>query len=278
MSTKKSARPVRLCTPPPDPFLETGTIEHAQNVGVPLRIAVVTNKRWNIPATGTLTLGVRFLDTANQDLKNKILAHMNAWYDKGCAIRFAESQQNAVVRIARTPGGGYWSYLGTDVLSISASQPTMNLDSFSLSTPDREYNRVVRHEVGHTLGSPHEHMRPALVAKLDPNKTIAYFQQTQGWSPTVTRQQVLTPLNEATLMGTPVDEDSVMCYQLPGQITRDGQPIRGGLDINDSDARFMNQMYPGPSTPMPPPPPPVTVLTIDPVAKKVKLPPDWSLG
>ena len=277
---KSPARPVRCCIPPPEPWMEGQALQAAKAMGAPVgiqRIAVVINKRWNVPASGSLTLGVRFLDTANAELKAKILTHMNAWYDKGVAVKFAESVQNAVIRIARTAGSGYWSYLGTDILSIPAAQPTMNLDSFSLSTPDREYARVVRHETGHTLGCPHEHMRPALVSKLDRAKTIAYFQQTQGWSPQETTQQVLTPLNEQSLMGTPVDEDSVMCYQLPGQITISGLPIKGGLDINDSDAAFMASVYRKPGTP-PTPPPAVTKLVIDPVAKKVTIPPDWTVG
>jgi hypothetical protein len=261
--------------------MEGQALQAARALGAPVgvqRIAVVINKRWNVPASGTLTLGVRFLDTANADLKAKILAHMNAWYDRGVAVKFVESVQNAAVRIARTAGGGYWSYLGTDILAIPATQPTMNLDSFTLSTPDREYARVVRHEVGHTLGCPHEHMRAALVGKLDRAKTIAYFQQTQGWSAQETQQQVLTPLNEQSLMGTPVDADSVMTYQLPGQITISGLPIKGGLDINDSDAAFMSSVYPKPGTPPTPPPAAATKLTIDPAAKKVTLPPDWTVG
>ena len=35
-----------------------------------------------------------------------------------------------------------------------------------------------------------------------------------------------------------------MCYQLPAEITKDGQPIHGGLDINDSDGRFAGIVYP----------------------------------
>ena len=31
----------------------------------------------------------------------------------------------------------------------------------------------------------------------------------------------------------------VMCYQLPGTITKDGKPIIGGLDIDTSDFTFM---------------------------------------
>jgi hypothetical protein len=57
-------------------------------------------------------------------------------------------------------------------------------------------------------------------------------------------QQVLTPLSEDSIMGTPPDQDSIMCYQLPGSITRDGQPIRGGSDINATDHAFAGDIYP----------------------------------
>ena len=57
-------------------------------------------------------------------------------------------------------------------------------------------------------------------------------------------QQVLTPLDERTLMATPADQTSIMCYQLPGSITRDGRPIIGGSDINQSDYNFVGQIYP----------------------------------
>ena len=113
-----------------------------------------------------------------------------------------------------------------------------------MNTPENEYKRVVRHETGHTLGFPHEHMRAALVAKIDPQKAYPYFLQRYGWSKTMVDQQVLTPLSQGSFMGTPADQDSIMCYQLPGSITRDGRPIRGGLDINASDYQFASEVYP----------------------------------
>ena len=54
----------------------------------------------------------------------------------------------------------------------------------------------------------------------------------------------MTPLDESTLMGTPADQDSIMCYQLPGIITKDGQPIIGGADIDETDYAFAGQIYP----------------------------------
>ena len=205
----------------------------------PQRIAVLTSKYWG-PAVRRLT--VSFMEPTTTALRDKILNHMNAWATR-CGISFVSTQGTGQVRISRG-GGGYWSYVGTDILLIPKDQPTMNLQEFSLDTSDREYRRVVRHETGHTLGAPHEHMRRALVARIDRDKAYDYFWRTQRWDRRTVDAQVLTPLNEASIMATPADQDSIMCYQLPGSITKNGKPIRGGLDINETDYAFVAKLYP----------------------------------
>jgi hypothetical protein len=123
----------------------------------------------------------------------------------------------------------------------------MNLDSFTMDTPESEYRRVVRHETGHTMGFPHEHMRQELVDLIDKNRAIEYFGRTQGWNAEEVRRQVLTPLEESSLLGTPhADPNSIMCYQIPGEITLNGEPILGGSDINAWDYRFVATIYPKP--------------------------------
>jgi hypothetical protein len=48
--------------------------------------------------------------------------------------------------------------------------------------------------------------------------------------------QVLTPLAKRSIMGTTeADPDSIMCYQLPGEIMKDGKAGPGGDDINEQD-------------------------------------------
>ncbi|MDE1177328.1 MAG: M12 family metallopeptidase [Edaphobacter sp.] len=216
-------------------------------VPTPERIAVVTTKYWGIKGV-KLTVG--FMDNAPTDLQKHLLLHMNAWA-KTANVSFVPSKTDPQVRIARTGGadGGYWSYVGTDILHIPKKQQTMNLEAFTMNTPESEFHRVVRHETGHTLGFPHEHMRRALVAKIDPEKAIAYFMQTQGWSEEEVRQQVLTPIEESTLRGTRVDAKSIMCYQIPGSLTKNGQPIVGGLDIDATDYAFAGDIYPKAKTP-----------------------------
>lgn len=222
----------------------------------PMRIAVLTQKFWH---GGKVSLSVGFLSAVAQTIATKILSHMNAW-GKTANVEFhlGASARASQVRIAFA-ASGYWSYLGTDILSIPANKPTMNLQGFDQPMPESEYFRVVRHETGHTLGSPHEHSRQEIVSLLDPAKTLAYFERTQGWSAQEIQDQILTPIPESVLTATPhADQTSIMAYQFPGACTKSGQPIIGGSDINPQDAAFMGSIYPLTVTPPVPPPPPPT--------------------
>jgi len=211
-------------------------------VATPERIAVLVQKYWGVQGV-RLTVG--FMDNPPTDLRKRLLLHMNAWA-KTANTTFVETKTDPQVRIAREGGadGGYWSYLGTDILHIPRNKQTMNLEAFTMQNPESEFHRVVRHETGHTLGFPHEHMRRALVNKIDEQKAIAYFERTQGWSEAEVRAQVLTPIEESSLRGTKPDPKSIMCYQISGDITKDGKPIIGGLDIDASDYAFAAQIYP----------------------------------
>jgi hypothetical protein len=212
----------------------------------PLELAVMTTKYWG--AKG-VDLSVSFLDNPSKPLRDRILSHMTAWA-KTANVRFRYTTGHGQVRIARAQNDGYWSYVGTDILSIPLNQQTLNLDSFSMDTPESEFVRVVRHEAGHTLGFPHEHMRKELVDLIDRQKAIAFFGQTQGWTPKEVEFQVLTPLSKGSLIATDhADPKSIMCYQIPGSITKNGKPIVGGADIVATDREFIARIYPPPRKP-----------------------------
>src|SRR5215207_9767049 len=95
----------------------------------PEHLAASTRKYWG---PGGVRLTVAFLDNPPADLRARILLHMNAWA-KTANVQFVQTATNPQVRIARTRGDGYWSYLGTDILQIPSDQPTMNLDSFTMA-------------------------------------------------------------------------------------------------------------------------------------------------
>jgi hypothetical protein len=238
--------------------------------GGPKRIAVLVGRKW--PASG-VRLSVSFMDTPPQELRARILEHMNAW-GKTANVVFSETQGAGEVRIARLDSpadmAGYWSYMGTEILEVDPSEPTLNLEGFTMKTRDAEFRRVVRHEAGHTLGFEHEHMRSDIVRKIDRKKAYAYFDRTEGWTPAEVDQQVLTPLAKKSIMGTTESDPlSIMCYQLPAQIMKTRKPIPGGTDINPKDAGFAAALYPKPAaslaakTPSPAAPlsPPAAALT-----------------
>ena len=210
----------------------------------PLSITLMVSKYWG---RAQRQLTVSFIEQPESELRARILSHMNIWSTR-CGVSFIETQGVGQVRIS-LQGAGYWSYLGTDILHIPENLPTMNLQDFSMSTPESEYHRVVRHETGHTLGFAHEHMRQELVERIDPEKAYDYFLRTQGWDKKMVDMQVLTPLNKSDIMGTPADQTSIMCYQLPSEITKDGEPIVGGLDVNETDFGFAAKIYPKSATP-----------------------------
>jgi hypothetical protein len=211
-----------------------------------VRLTLNINYRW--PVTGVKST-VRFLDSPGADLKRRILLHMNAW-GKTANVQFVATTGQAQVRISRLDQpesmAGYWSYVGIQILGIhDQNAPTLNLEGFTMKTPESEFKRVVRHEAGHTLGFEHEHMRSELVKRIDRNKAIKYFDMTQGWTKQEPMEQVLTPLAAKSIMGTTeADPTSVMCYQVPGIITKDGNSIVGGKDINATDYKFAGSVYP----------------------------------
>jgi hypothetical protein len=213
--------------------------------GGPRRLAVVVGRRWPSPG---VRLTVQFLDSPPVALRARLLRHMNAWA-KTANVTFTETRGTGKVRIARLDSPddmkGYWSYLGTEILEIDPAQPTMNLEGFTMRETDAEFRRVVRHEAGHTLGFDHEHMRAELVEKIDRRKAFAYFDREEGWTKKEVEQQVLTPLETSSIMGTTsADPTSIMCYHIPGSITKDGAAIIGGTDINANDFRFAASLYP----------------------------------
>jgi hypothetical protein len=223
----------------------------------PQHIALMTNKKW---PPGGKVFPTYFMDTTDAALRNKILAFLNE-PNRVCNLKFVLTgkQSDALVRITRTPGEGYWSFVGPDILQIPNDEPTMNLESFTVDDPsDAEYMRVVPHEGLHTGGCIHEHQRKAIIDLLDKLKVEAWLSAYAGWTVAEVDQQVFVYAPEEELTATPfADPSSVMAYAFPASVTKNGVAIPGGSGLTQLDKDFLARMYPLPVAPPPPPPPPV---------------------
>jgi hypothetical protein len=196
----------------------------------------------------------------SEELKAKRRAAMERFYTNGgrsgmygkTASAETRAKRSATMKatLARKKAAKAAQKAGVTVnnhIVASIEQVTGLMDVYDMTVPGADSfiaNGVVVHN---SWGAPHEHMRKELVERLDVNKTIQWFRQYQGWDQQTVQEQVLTPLDERSLLATPADQTSIMCYQLPGSITKDGKPIMGGTDINQTDAEFAAKIYPRPT-------------------------------
>lgn len=83
-----------------------------------------------------------------------------AWKDVGIGLEFKEvaTRDEAEIRIGFMRGDGAWSYVGKDIRDYGPNERTMNF-GWDLTRDPSEIDTAI-HEIGHTLGFPHEHQNP----------------------------------------------------------------------------------------------------------------------
>jgi hypothetical protein len=172
------------------------------------------------------------------------------WKALGIGLEFREVADisEAEVRIGFDQNDGSWSYVGRDLLGIPQDEPTMNF-GWDLTTP---WGRVTSlHEIGHTLGFPHEHQNPNAGIEWDEAKVLAEFSgPPNSWTEQQIRTNILSKLDPNEVEGSEWDPSSVMEYPFePGLIKRpekysvEGVPPPTGL--SDRDKQWVMTWYPG---------------------------------
>jgi len=173
------------------------------------------------------------------------------WEDVGIGISFEEVTDisEAEVRIGFLQGDGAWSYIGRDVIDIPGQfERTMNF-GWDLTRDSRGVDVPV-HEIGHTLGFPHEHQNPFSGIVWDEQAVYDYFGGSPNfWDHDTTFYNILRKLSAGDVEGSDWDPDSIMHYGFPpGLILQPAQYYRDGLTpalgLSDQDIEEVKHFYP----------------------------------
>lgn len=190
---------------------------------------------------------IKFMN-GDPTLQNRVRTVANQWMQHANVhYSYVNSWEDADVRIAFkwNNDGGSWSYVGTDCRKIASANPTMNFGWFDAYTTDDEIRRVTLHEFGHAvIGLGHEHQNPVGGIQWNRPAVYDYYARTQGWGTQQVDQQVLNLANSNTTNFTSFDQESIMLYSFPAQLTTNGYSTPFNTYLSNIDKAFARQTYP----------------------------------
>jgi len=159
-------------------------------------------------------------------------------------IKFVSDIRQANIRISFNKDGA-WSYVGNDALNYTdPNVPTMNFEWLDVAT--------IIHEFGHAMGMIHEHQNP-FGKPIDWNDKAVFewARRTQGWSDSITRENILNRYDTNQLNGSNYDPKSIMLYFFPAELTNDHVGTKQNTRLSPIDCIWLSKMYQGgPLTPV----------------------------
>lgn len=203
-------------------------------------LASLTAKRWR-PGR---TIKVHFMG-GDSFVQSKVRQYARQWEDHANIHFEFVNDPNAEIRISFIQGGGSWSYLGTDCLTIDKNEPTMNFGWFDSNTPDTEFSRTVLHEFGHALGSPHEHQSPEADIPWDVEAVKRSFMgPPNNWSEEEIFHNLFFKYGRNETDASAFDTESIMAYRIPNSLTIGDFEVKGNHTLSETDKQIIRQVYP----------------------------------
>jgi hypothetical protein len=208
---------------------------------------LVSADKW---ANGT-ELRYHFIEKSQKpEDQETVRAAFQQWQDLPIGLQFREvaDPNEAEVRIGFDHQDGSWSYVGRQILNRPATERTMN---FGWDLAGWSYGRdTALHEIGHTLGLPHEHQNPYAGIVWDEPAVLSHFAgPPNNWPPEKTTWNILRKIAPDTVQGSQWDRDSVMHYefeagliQVPEQYRT--QPLVPQGNLSPRDVEWVRHFYP----------------------------------
>jgi hypothetical protein len=184
--------------------------------------------------------------TAAADQKDVVRDAFKVWADVGIGISFEEvdTREDAEVRIGFMDDDGSWSYLGRYILNIGTNRRTMNIGWDVTGDID-----TAVHEIGHTLGLPHEHQNPNAGIVWDEEAVYADLAAPPNeWSRDKTWHNIIRKISPDEVQGSNWDHKSIMHYPFSAGLIKEPSEFRNGLfpppGLSDRDKVWIRSFYP----------------------------------
>ncbi len=198
--------------------------------------AVSTGKFWLLGRV----LHVAFLE-GTPELWERVEFYAKQWMRYANITFLFDNRADAKIRITFQRGIGTWSYIGTDALSISSDQPTMNYDSLTANSSDYAFSYYVLHEFGHALGLVHEHHSPK--AGIQWNKA-AVKKDHPGFSDEYLETNIFKRYERSQTQYSKFDPYSIMVYRIPKAWTLNGIETPENAALSEIDKQYIQKWYP----------------------------------
>ncbi len=198
-----------------------------------------------------LTNGSRkWLTWTTKEAEKKVVRKaFDIWKKVGLGLEFKEvnSREDAELRIGFMRGDGAWSYIGRDVINIGEDERTMNF-GWDLTRRTSEIDTAV-HEIGHTLGFPHEHQNPKAGIVWDEEAVYeALAKPPNEWSRETTYRNIIRKIRPDTIQGSNWDPDSIMHYPFEAGMIKKPEKYINGLEpeagLSKRDKTWVKTFYP----------------------------------
>jgi len=188
-----------------------------------------------------------------EDQRQVVRDSFAKWKSLPIGLSFEEvhDRTDAEVRIGFMETDGSWSYIGRQVLDQAVNERTMNF-GWDLTTPYGHTTAL--HEIGHTLGLPHEHQNPFAGIVWDEAAVYEFFAGDPNfWPRDQTFSNVLKKLSPTQVSGSAWDPDSVMEYDFPPGLIKQPAKYRDGIHppgtLSQIDQDWARKWYPGEAGP-----------------------------